>query len=143
MNHVLVMRGRSLTALVAVGFTMGCSERATPVERTVELSPQCSGQVEVAVATSPAPQMSWTPNCGIDRLMVEELAEPGNLYGITWGLVSAGTRIFPGVTYGTAPAGTSPLGPGSALVADREYRVRLLQSTSSGDVLLGQATFIP
>lgn len=135
---------RAWCALLAIGSALACSGEAAPVApEPSELTTSCSAPVQVTVTTASPPAFTWTPHCGVDRLMVEDLSEPDGIYGITWGLVGADVRVLPDVRYGTVQAGTRPLGPGSALLADREYRVRLLRFTSSGDVLLGHAVFIP
>lgn len=133
-----VRKGR---ILLMVGLAAGCAAEK-PVASEEGLI-RCNVPVDVVVSTATPPGFSWSPECGADRLMVEDISEPAGLYSITWGLVGGGERVPPDVRYGVVPTGTSPLGPGSALVAGREYRVRVLRYTDSGDVLLGQAVFTP
>lgn len=138
---ITAWRGQVKCVAAALALVAGCAGDP-PLASETALA-RCAVPVEVAVATAGAPAFSWTPQCGADRLMVDDLAAPGDLYAITWGLVGGSERIPPEVQYGVVPPGTNPLGPGSDLTAGREYRVRVLRYTDSGEVLLGQALFTP
>lgn len=132
---------KTLSAMVVLSGVVliiaGCEGAST-------VAPPCSQNVDVAVATGPAPLIFWSPACGISQLTVSTVPPTGGGQPVNvWSFyVPENQPIGPFVTYGTAPAGATVTTQPQALVAGSTYRVQVFH-TVGGDVLVstGEATF--
>lgn len=86
--------------------------------------PECigTGTVTVVADTGMIPVFSWTPNCTVGRLIVEEGVEE------RWGTETLGENIYQSpITYGVAPPGASKDEPGDPLQPGTTYRVTVFR----------------
>lgn len=125
----------SLTICAAA--LLSCSDATSPPE-------PCSGDIELSIATGPAPRISWTPACGVSQVALTSVPDaPGDPARTIWGFtVPERSPIGPAVTYGESPRSASVWADPESLEIGVPYRVRVAY-TVGGDVLVasGEATF--
>ena len=98
----------------------------------------CTGAVTVTVSSGLTPQFSWTPECSIVALIVEEEAVD------QWDVFANGDPGFgPSVTYGTKPAGSNQTVPPRPLRAGVLYTVTLFRGPLSSPVVSTVKSFTP
>lgn len=88
----------------------------------------CGAPVTLTFTASSTPTLSWTPNCRVDHVLVDEPLPPsvGELH-FMWQITarSAGQGAAAPLEYGTVPAGMQePIAP-KPLQAGHSYRVRI------------------
>lgn len=134
MTRCAFQRGVSISLLIIAA---GCGDDEPTEPRVVD---ECTGPVSISVSPGTAPTFSWTPDCAVGQLLVEEGASD------RWGAWADGANtIASPVRYGVAPTGTE-LEPADALIAGQTYRVTVHRVVSVGlDSLeiLGSQEFIP
>ena len=126
--------GRYLVLGFALCTLTRCTNSTGP-----KLSP-CSGTVTVTVTASLSPTVSWTPNCLIDQLVIEESLPPsvGGLHSV-WVITARtpGRGAAAPVRYGRVPASMEELVAAEPLVMGRSYRIRVAASGAA----LGEIPF--
>jgi hypothetical protein len=95
----------------------------------------------VVVDTGTTPTFTWTPNCTIGRLIVEEGVEE------RWGTETFGFNSYQTpIRYGVHPPGSENIEPGAELLRGTTYTVTLFRwitfDPESLEVL-GVQTFVP
>jgi len=116
---------------------LGCTDSSGP-----NLAP-CDGAVTVAItANALQPVFSWSPNCLIDQISVEEVLPPsagGNR--VTWILTARtpGQGVGAPLRYGTVPTGMQEFLHAESLAFQHQYHVRVY----GGGAALGGTSFIP
>jgi hypothetical protein len=104
--------------------------------------PTCTGPVTLTVSAGTTPTFSWTPDCALGRLVVEEgFAE-------RWGTEAPGDNIYRSpITYGIRPPGSTEEEPAAPLRAGSTYKVTVFRWVSYAPVeslqVLGQVQFTP
>ena len=131
----MAVRGR-LTAIAFAAVPLLCCKGAT--------APVCIGLVTLTVTSTAQPAFSWTPDCRVDQLYVEEEIAPSAggpqpVWIIESRTPSHGTSSP--VTYGELPFLTmrEALAP-TNLVAGHQYRVTV---SDSGQGVIGNRVFSP
>ena len=97
--------------------------------RCTDLLAPCSGAVTVTSTSSVSPTLSWTPNCRIDKLVVEEPLPPsaGDSH-LLW-VISArtpGEGAAAPIRYGQVPASMQESVPAEPMAMGHSYRIRVL-----------------
>jgi hypothetical protein len=128
-----IVRGSEWSALVLAA-ALSCGGSTEPLAA-------CVAPVSISVGTGTSPTFSWSPACGIDRLVVSEPGPPSQGFGFIprWAIREDGRLIEPLVRYAEAPAGTTVEISPEPLVAGRAYRIEVFGSTGS----LGFQSFTP
>jgi hypothetical protein len=127
-----------LTLSIVVLSALGCNDDATIA------GDACEPNVSLSVSSTPVPEFTWQPDCGIGVLHVT--AEGG---GTVWQINSNPQSDFTptndirsGVTYGTVPAGAQEFIPAAPLESGQVYQVYLNVSDSQGESIpVGTSTF--
>ena len=116
---------------------LACSDSTSPPE-------PCEGDLSVTAASSDMPRFSWTPRCGISRLVVVDVPDaPGEEERVVWGFeVPELQPIGPGITYGESPSRATVWVEPEMLQVGETYRVDVAH-TQGGDVFVasGEALF--
>jgi hypothetical protein len=105
--------------------------------------PECmgAGTVTVVVGAGTAPTFSWTPDCAVGRLVVEEGVEE------RWGTETAGVNTYASpITYNVEPPNSTKFEPGDPLVPGTTYRVtvfRWVTYVPESLEVLGSTDFVP
>lgn len=119
--------------LALLSLTLACSD---PTEIG-----ECHGQIQMSVNAAPNPVFSWTPECKISYLAVEDRGD-GTGY---WTVSSPpGQKIIePPVAFGVVPDGAIEDGPSNPLEPGGAYRViALLVSEDDFTIVrIGEAPF--
>lgn len=132
-----VKHSRSWQYLV-LGLALGALTRCT--DSTAPNLSACSGPVTVTATASLSPTLSWTPNCLIDQLVIEEPLPPsvGGVHFV-W-VISARTQgqgAASPLRYGRVPASMQEVIAAEPLVMGRSYRIRV----SAGGAAVGEIPF--
>jgi len=102
--------------------------------------PECTGPVTVSVTPDSLPIFSWTPDCAIGELVVEQGLDS------FWTTKACGANTLPSpIRYSIDPPNACPAGPASLLVPGQTYTVRVLRFVSAVPEsleLLGSANFV-
>ena len=102
---------------------------------------ECTQMVTVSVSQGTAPTFSWTPDCTIGRLIVEQADQE------TWGTETFGANSYRSpIHYGVHPPGSVEQQPPIALIAGNTYRVSLfrwIDAATESLQVLGVANFTP
>ena len=132
----------TLALCFAVGLLVSCGGETgmnPPPPDENDLS--CSDSVEVTVGSGLNPTFSWTPDCAIGRLIVEQ--------GIDeyWGSETAGENSYRSpITYDVHPPTALEHEPAIPLEAGQTYTVSLytwVSVTPESLLLVGTKTFTP
>ena|SRR5882762_5356879 len=123
MSRILNVKGRLTAVAFAAVLLLSCSGATEPA---------CSGVLTMAAASTTQPTFSWTPNCRVDQLYVEEEIVPSaGGPQPRWIIASRvqGRGTPSPVTYGQLPFITmrEVLAPAN-LVVGHQYRVIVLDS---------------
>jgi hypothetical protein len=138
LNRYAKFRSQVLIAVLVVAG--GCSHAAAPVA----VVPECVGQLAVAASQGTAPEISWSPTCGINRLSISDVNAPVGTISTTWAISSVSGSFLPPVQYGILPTGATADAPLVALRAGRTYAVTLYRAGGEAIALAsGTATFAP
>ena len=121
-----------------LGLALGALTRCTD-SNAPNLSP-CTGTVTVTATASLSPTLSWTPNCLIDHLVLEEPLPPsvGGVHSL-W-VISARTQgqgAASPLRYRSVPASMQELIAAEPLVMGHSYRIRV----SAGGAAVGEIPF--
>jgi hypothetical protein len=123
-------------AVVAGAILAGCAG-----EPLVDPPIECSGTIEITVTGDTIPTFSWTPECTIGRLIVEEGVEE------RWGTETTGANTYQSpIVYGVHPPNSSKEEKPQPLFLDTEYTVsawRFFSVDPESLQLLGSQTFTP
>jgi hypothetical protein len=113
-------RGTLLAAILAAGvwFLMSCDGSTDPPPPPVKPVCMDSVTVTVAVGTDSVPVFSWSPDCKIGRLIVEQGFDE------YWGTETCGENTYESpIRYGISPPNTCPEEPAIPLNPGQAYRV--------------------
>lgn len=126
------------------GFLHGCDSTNPPA---MEPPPDCSGTpLTVIVGPGLAPTFSWTPDCQVGMLLVED-SSTADMWAIGTPLDTSTVdrnTIQSVVTYGTVPPGAIEQRPLVPLAAGASYTVYLSVNNPNGSVsLYGVQAFTP
>ncbi len=98
----------------------------------------CTGDVTVTVSSGTTPEFSWTPECSIVALIVEEEGAD------QWAIFANGDPGFgPSVLYGTKPAGSNQTIPPKPLQPGVLYTVTLFRAPLANPVVNALRSFTP
>src|SRR5262245_24501761 len=75
----------------------------------------CSGNVNISVSSGTTPTFTWTPECKVFAVLVEEGA------GDVWYVHQQSEGIPPGVRYGVTPSGSVLVEPPATLRVGTTY----------------------
>lgn len=118
----MIRRARALSVwviLIGSWVFVGCG---TDIAAPPPPLPECTGPVTVSVDTGTTPKFSWTGNCLVGRLIVEEGVEE------RWGTETPGLNIYESpITYDVAPPGSTKYEPAAPLVRGTIYRVTVFR----------------
>ena len=122
---------------VVLGVTLvGCAG-----EPLVDPPIECAGTVEITVTNDTIPTFSWTPECTIGRLIIEEGVEE------RWGTETTGANTYQSpIVYGVHPPNSSKEEKPQPLFLDTEYTVsawRFFSVDPESLQLLGSQNFTP
>jgi len=110
---------------------------------TASVTP-CDGPLTVTVSSGTTPTFDWTPNCGVNRLLVLPANPPPGLITEGWAVNSASGLFKPPITYGALPNGADPGSAATALVAGTTYQVTVYRAAYEAIIASGgSATFTP
>lgn len=121
---------------VAVGALVRCSSSNGP-----SLAP-CTAQVTLTATSGLQPRFTWTPNCLVDEVTLEENIAPSAggpqpRWAIRSRMTGQGTRSP--LLYGVVPATMEEVLSPATLVAGHEYSARVY----GGTTLVGVLVFRP
>ena len=132
-----------LSARCVVGMlvwsAVACGKSTAPL---VTLRP-CEGPLTVAVSSGMHPSISWTPQCTVNRILVDDPTLGVNRYPSNWGVMQSTGQFGPPVEYGIAPDGASTFESPRPLEMNRTYTVTVLRTTGTSALSSGSATFTP
>jgi len=106
----------------------------------------CSGNVTLHVTAGTAPDISWTPDCKLFLVGVEDADSGHDHWFIMSGDITAGGGLSSPVHYGVLPPGAvlfdgpEPLQQG---VQSRALAFRLANGDTANPILAGQLAFTP
>lgn len=138
------MRLLVVIACVLAGNQFYCSAPPTAV-----VFESCSGTtVRVVVASGPVPITSWSPSCGISRLIVYPDSGASALWTVYGNAGSSDNPIHSGVRYGQTPDDARTVAGPERLQRGVTYRVELSRLTCDQGspcslVPVGNARFQP
>ena len=102
---------------------------------------ECTGSVTISVTAGTTPTFSWTPNCTVGGLLVEEGATD------RWGAWAGGPNVLRSpIGYGVTPPGGLDEGPADALILGHTYTViltRVISVQPESLQVLGVRDFTP
>jgi hypothetical protein len=99
----------------------------------------CRGGVGLNVDPTPTPDFTWTPVCGVQLLLVEELSVPPG-QAVRWRIF--GDALLPPIRYGILPNGGIEAQPAQPLVVGHTYRVTVHRDEGGSTIESGMVTFI-
>jgi len=101
-------------------------------------NPTCPINVTLTVTDDIMPYITWTPDCPVSKLIVED-----EMGGAWWFIAADGNLIESGVQYGTVPLGALEYYPTGALKTGEVFRVCLIRRDLNNEVLVGAWNVIP
>jgi hypothetical protein len=126
---------RMVAAVTAVFALAGCGDD-DPASPNAPAA--CTGAVTVTVSGGTTPTFSWTPQCAIVALIVEEGADD------RWSVFANSDAGFgPGVVYGSPPVGGSQTAVAQPLRAGVLHNVTLFRGPLSAPVVSTTKSFTP
>ena len=132
-----------LSARCVVGMLVcsmvACGKSTAPL---VTLRP-CEGPLTVAVSSGMHPSISWTPQCTLNRVLVDDPTLGVNRYPSNWGVTLSTGQFGPPVEYGIVPDGASTIESPRPLETNRTYTVTVLRTSGTSPLSSGSATFTP
>jgi len=105
--------------------------------------PPCEGPLTVAVSPGLHPSISWTPQCALNRILVDDPSAGLDRFPSNWDLVLRTGQFGPPVEYGTAPDSASVIELLFPLKMGRTYHVTVLRASGAVTVSSGSAAFTP
>jgi hypothetical protein len=116
----MVKRWSALTACIIATIAwllVGCSGGGDS-DGGVKPIPECAGAITVTVTGDTMPTFSWSPDCTLGRLIVEEGAEE------RWGTETPGNNSYQSpIVYGINPPGSALEEPAAPLFFGHTYTV--------------------
>ncbi len=117
---------RAFLAMLPPCVLLACSDSTGPEDLaacTVD-----TGTVEVSVTAGTVPTFSWSPNCAVGMILVEQGAS--DVWGAAtddtlWDDPESANLVNPPVAYGSSPSGTTTLEGPLPLTSGTEYEVIL------------------
>lgn len=104
----------------------------------------CEGRLTITVTSGTRPTFDWSPDCGVNRLVVLPANPPPGPITQGWTVSSASELFEPPVTYGVLPNGADPGDAATALVAGTTYQITVYRAAYEAIVASGgSATFTP
>jgi len=98
----------------------------------------CTGNVTVTVSAGLTPTFSWTPECSVVALIVEQGADD------QWNVIAGADPGFgPSVVYGARPTGSAQVGAMTPLRAGVNYTVTLFRGPLASPVANATKFFTP
>jgi hypothetical protein len=128
------------TAVVIAG--SGCEGDSTRPDPR----PECGFEaVTLNVGPGTTPEFSWTPECGVESLSVDEVEPAPGARRRFWDVSASQSALHPPVRYGTPPNGSSDIitVPPVPLEVGRTYRVTVYIQPLFEYSAVGSATFTP
>lgn len=120
----MIRRIRALVAmstLTATAALLGCGTDITTPPPPPPI-PECTAPVTVVVDTGLTPTFSWSGDCAIGRLIVEEGVEE------RWGTETEGLNVYASpITYDVPPPNSTKYEPGDPLARGTTYRVSVFR----------------
>jgi photosystem II stability/assembly factor-like uncharacterized protein len=101
----------------------------------------CPINVTISVTDDIMPIISWSPECPVSKLFVEDWGENG--YDLSWFIADDGNLIETDVQYGTVPDNAIEFCPTGALMEGELYRVSMIRRDWDNELLIGSWNFIP
>ena len=126
--------------VVGVGLLEGCATNGVAPPREL---PECFDSVTVHVVGDTMPTFSWTPECKLARLIVEEIVEE------RWGTerLDHTNSWGPPIVYGVHPPGSENVEPAAPLYFGTTYKISVYRwldpNDPEGFQLLGRQEFTP
>jgi hypothetical protein len=109
--------------------------------------PECGLFEDVTISVGPGttPEFSWTPECGVAALSVDEIEVAPGARRRFWEVSGSQSALHPPVRYGTPPNGSSDMivVPPAPLEVGHTYRVTLYLQILFEYSTIGSATFTP
>jgi hypothetical protein len=100
---------------------------------------ECPLNVRMTISPGIAPVISWSPNCPVSKVVVED-----DWGTVRWFVETDGNLIKPGVVYGTVPPGASERRPTHvSLMPEHLYRVTLIRRDWDKEMIVGSWNLIP
>jgi hypothetical protein len=99
----------------------------------------CRGGVGLTVDPTPTPDFTWTPVCGVQLLLVEELDVAAN-QAVRWRIF--GDALLPPIRYAVLPNGGIEAQPAQPLIVGHTYRVTVHRDEGGSTIQSGMVTFI-
>jgi hypothetical protein len=131
------MRGPRLS--IAFGLAIAASDRNSSPSSALYTTP-----VEVSVATGSSTQITWTPACLVQQVLVFESIPP-SLGGpqLRWGVHRASGGIASPLRYGQVPAGAQEILAAQPLVSGHSYLVQVSMTELVGNsTVVGEGGFV-
>jgi hypothetical protein len=129
---------RSPRLIVVCVLAMACDGSSGPSDTL------CTAPVQVSVAPGSATQITWTPACRVQQVLVFESLPP-SVGGpqLRWGVHMASAGIAPPLRYGQVPAGAQVILAAAPLVSGHPYSVQLSMDELVGNTtIVGEAGFV-
>jgi hypothetical protein len=101
----------------------------------------CPINVTISVTDETMPAISWTPECPVSKIFVEDWGGDG--HGFPWFIAADGNFIESGVRYGTVPDNALEFCPAGALMEGGLYRVSLIRRDWNNEILIGSWNITP
>ena len=119
--------------------TVACGKSTAPL---MTLRP-CEGPLTVAVSAGMHPSITWTPQCAVNRIVVDDVNLVLDRFATNWGVVLSTGQFGPPVEYGIAPEGASTVVSPFPLETGKTYRVTVMRTGETISLSSGSATFTP
>src|SRR5215510_92513 len=117
-----------LSARFVVGIlvcsTVACGKSTAPLATL----PPCEGPLTVAVSPGMHPSISWTPQCALNRILVDDPSLGLDRFPSNWYVVRRTGQFGPPVEYGIAPDSASESELQLPLEMGRTYHVTVLRA---------------
>jgi len=117
-------RGAVVTSILAAGawFLVSCDDSGTDPPKPPPPKPVCTDSVTISVAIDTVPVFSWSPDCRLGRLLVEQGFDE------YWGTETCGENTYESpIRFGVNPPNTCPEEPAIALVPGLTYQVSVFR----------------
>ena len=129
---------RSAQLVVVFDLAMACDGNSGPSGAL------CTAPVEVSVATGSSSQITWTPGCLVQQLLVFESIPP-SVGGpqLRWGVHTPSGGIASPLRYGQVPSGAQVILAAEPLVGGHAYTVQLSMIELVGNsTVVGEGGFV-
>jgi hypothetical protein len=131
-------------ALVGTVVVASCKSPDQQLRSIDDPSGGCNGPVTIVVSGGTTPVFSWSPGCGVNRLLVERVDPAPGTTGPEWSANSTFGLFGPPITYGTLPDGAYQDVSPRSLTAGTTYRVIVFRAAYEAIAVgVSSATFTP